>query len=327
MKLILRDLVRVQVKFKLDLVNSFKTPIQQLGLILNKNSYYIKRDDLLPISFGGNKVRKALLFFQDILHKKADCLVTYGASSSNHCRVIANIAASQEIPCYIISPLESSYQTYNKRIVELFGAKIIECPVSDVKDTINLTLEKLKVQGNKPYFIQGGGHGNIGTQAYVDVYDEIKEYEKVQNIFFDYIFLTSGTGTTQAGLVCGKFINNDKRKIIGISNARKNPYGGAVVKESVNDYLSINNHPLIDNEEITFIDDYVLGGYGNYNQPILDTIKETLQNEGIPLDVTYTGKSFWGMREYIKSEQIMDNNILFIHTGGTPLFFDKLEEL
>lgn len=35
------------------------TPIQGYG----ENSFYIKRDDLLPFSFGGNKVRIAQEFF------------------------------------------------------------------------------------------------------------------------------------------------------------------------------------------------------------------------------------------------------------------------
>ena len=47
---------------------------------------------------------------------------------------------------------------------------------------------------------------------------------------------------------------------------------------------------------------------------------------GIPLDETYTGKAFTGMTEYIKKENITGKNILFIHTGGTPLFFDVLKE-
>ena len=43
---------------------------------------------------------------------------------------------------------------------------------------------------------------------------------------------------------------------------------------------------------------------------------------GIPLDATYTGKAFMGMTEYITENMIKNKNILFIHTGGTPLFFD-----
>lgn len=303
------------------------TMIQKLNQTLNNNSFHIKRDDLIPVSFGGNKARKAVLFFEDIKKTNSDCIVTYGSSSSNHCRVIANIATSKGLPCHIISPLETNKLTANSKMIKLFGAKIIKCPVVKVKETIDNTMRELKNNGYKPYFIQGGGHGNIGTQAYVNAYKEIKDYEKNNNTCFDYIFHASGTGTTQAGLICGKIINKDNRKIIGISIARKNPYGSQVVLDSVNSHLeSINKKPT-NIADIDFTDDYIVEGYGTHNIEITRTIKEMLINEGIPLDTTYTGKAFWGMKEYIKKNQIMDKNILFIHTGGTPLFFDDLEEI
>src|SRR5699024_2212737 len=97
----------------------------------------MKREDLLPFSFGGNKARKAMLYYEYFKSKKADYIVTYGASSSNHCRVIANLAASNDIPCYIISPSESSFATSNKYLVELLGAEVIEVPVSEVSITID----------------------------------------------------------------------------------------------------------------------------------------------------------------------------------------------
>jgi D-cysteine desulfhydrase len=303
------------------------TPIQKLSENLNNNTIYIKRDDLLPISFGGNKARKALLFFKDMKLSGADCVVTYGSSSSNHCRIISNMAAAKGLPCYIISPIETSKPTSNSKMMRLFGAEISQCTVSDVSNIINQKLEQLITEGYKPYFIQGGGHGNIGTQAYVDAYEEIKEYENNVDLHFDYIFHTSGTGTTQAGLICGNLIHGDSRVIIGISNARRNPYGGNVVLESVNDYLQSTGRKCVTAEIVNFIDDYVLEGYGTYNDDILKTIKEALIKDGIPLDATYTGKAFWGVKEYIKKNQITGKNILFIHTGGTPLFFDDLEEL
>lgn len=48
---------------------------------------------------------------------------------------------------------------------------------------------------------------------------------------------------------------------------------------------------------------------------------------GIPLDSTYTGKAFQGMKKYIAENNIKNKNILFIHTGGTPLFFDDLRRM
>lgn len=303
-----------------------ETPIQQLREKHNNNSYFMKRDDMIPFSFGGNKVRKALLFFKDIEEKKYNCVVTYGSSSSNHCRIIANMAAIKGVPCYIISPNEASKRTNNSKMVLLFGAEVVYCPLNEVKKTIERTLKKLEKTGLKPYFIEGGGHGNIGTQAYVEAYNEILNFEKKNKLFFDYIFHTSGTGTTQAGLVCGHLMNGDSKKIIGISNARKNPYGSQVILDSVNSYLENKNKKYVLKEEINFIDDYVLDGYGSYNKSIIATIEKTMLQEGVPLDTTYTGKAYWGMRKYIQEKEITNKNILFIHTGGTPLYFDDLEE-
>lgn len=311
--------------------NEVLCPATPVACLLNnpdtQNKVYIKRDDMIPVSFGGNKARKAQYFFCEINAGKYDCIVTYGSSSSNHCRIISNLAAGRGIPCYIIGPQESFESTFNSQMMKLFGAKCTIVPVKDVHDTIEKILEQLRSEGKKPYFIPGGGHGNLGTQAYVDCYDEIRQWEKKNNIFFDYIFHTSGTGTTQAGLICGKLIHKDKRQIIGISNARKNPYGSQVVLDSVNDYLKSINRKSVTMDEVCFIDDYVLDGYGCYNQEILQTIREMLIKEGIPLDPTYTGKAFWGMKEYIKQSDIQNKNILFIHTGGTPLFFDHLGDL
>lgn len=302
------------------------TPIYRLNN--NDNNIYIKRDDLFPYSFGGNKARKGLLFFEDIKRKQCDCVVTYGSSSSNHVRIITNKCSELNIPCFVISPEEKAKTTFNSVMYNIFGAKIITTPINEVSNTIEKTLIKLKEKGFRPYFIQGGGHGNIGTQAYVDCYDEILQYEKEQSLKFDYIFHASGTGTTQAGLVCGSILNKDDTKIVGISIARQESRGKKVVLNSITDYLDEKNIYYIksDIEDKTiFLDNYVLSGYGSYDKRIVNTIIYAMKNYGIPMDTTYVGKAFYGMTECIKENKIKGKNILFIHTGGTPLFFDDLE--
>ncbi|MCI8599040.1 MAG: pyridoxal-phosphate dependent enzyme [Lachnospiraceae bacterium] len=303
--------------------------IQKLG-ILKTNHFFIKREDLIPYSFGGNKARKGLLFFHEIDRGKYDCVVTYGSSHSNHCRIIANMAASREMPCHIIEPEEVSDITFNSRMIELFGAQITKAQVKNVHHTIEKKIEELKRQGKRPYFIPGGGHGDIGTEAYVQCYREIKEYEEKNNIHFGYIFFASGTGTTQAGLVCGQLIYGDERKIIGISIARKNPYGENVIFESVCSYMKSKKIDRSDHEkksEIIFDDHFTGQGYGKNNPQILQTIRHIMIEYGIPLDSTYTGKAFWGMEQYISQENVRDENILFIHTGGTPLYFDDISQI
>ena len=210
--------------------------------------------------------------------------------------------------------------------MDLFGAEITTVPVEQVHDTIENKLQELRDEGHNPYFIPGGGHGNIGTEAYVQCYNEIKEYEQKQGIYFDYIFFASGTGTTHAGLVCGQIKNNDNRRIVGISIARKNPRGRNVVIDSIKEYMPETENDEIQDKTI-FIDEYTGDGYGKESIEIEDTIKSSMMNYGIPMDSTYTGKAFLGMKKYIKSQEISGKNVLFIHTGGTPLFFDDLERM
>ena len=205
------------------------TIIQDLGDYYG-NHLWIKREDLIPFSFGGNKARKAEKFFQEIDKGRFDCVVTYGSGSSNHCRIVTNECCRRGMDCYIISPQEASSATFNSQMMELLGAKITVVPTDEVHDTIERTLCELEKVGKKPFFIEGGGHGNIGTEAYVECYREVKAYEKQNNIHFDYIFLASGTGTTQAGLICGQTLDGDDRQIIGISIARKNPRGQHIIQ-------------------------------------------------------------------------------------------------
>lgn len=316
-----------KIFYRLDRIDYLKqhatpvTPVESDG----DNDIYIKRDDLLPFSFGGNKARKAEYFFKEIDRGDFSCVVTYGSSSSNHCRVISNMAAKRGLKCVIISPSESSFPTNNSKFMKLFGAEIITAPVSEVHDTIENTLDKLTKSGEKPYFIPGGGHGVLGTSAYVDCYWEIKQFERENRVFFDYIFFASGTGTTHSGLVCGQIMSGDKRNIVGISIARKNPRGRQVVIDSVYEYLNEKKFKFSEDEveKLTvFNDEYTGDGYAKTSKSITRTIDEMLVKNGIPFDCTYTGKAYTGMMDYLKKNEIKNKNILFIHTGGTPLFFD-----
>lgn len=298
--------------------------IQDLGEYKN-NQLYILREDLIPFSFGGNKARKAVLFFKDFDKGDYDCVVTYGSSSSNHCRVIANECCRRGVSCFIVSPREVSEQSFNSQMMALFGSEIITVPVNQVHETIEELIEELKNTGKHPYFIEGGGHGNIGTKAYFQCYQEIKTKEKECGVHFDYVFFASGTGTTQAGLICGQLLAKDQRTIVGISIARKNPRGRDVVLASVRSYLENQVDEASIQAATVFIDDYT-SGYGKDDCRVTEIIKKILTFYGIPLDPVYTGKAFMGMTEYISQHELEGKTILFIHTGGTPLFFDELRK-
>lgn len=307
-----------------------ETPITLLNYSSNSNQFYIKRDDLIPFSFGGNKVRIAEEYFNDMQSKDCDCIISYGSSKSNLNRVIANMSRVEDVPCYIVTTEDINFETRatcNSILVKNTGANIISCSKDNIADTIENVINKCEKDGMKPYYVNGDkyGKGNEETsvRAYIKAYKEIVEYEKNAGIKFDYIFHASGTGMTQAGLICGKMISGNNKKIIGISIARNYEIGAKAIEDSIYSYFKESTLQDVDSD-ITFIDRYVCGGYGKYNNCIISTIQSVFNTEGIALDTTYTGKAFWGMTEYIKENGIYNKNILFIHTGGSPLFFDDL---
>lgn len=302
-----------------------RTCIQELSDSYGENRFFMKRDDSIPFSFGGNKARKAAEFYREIRQTDTDVIMTYGSNSSNHCRIIANMAVAMGLDCHIISPEENRTLLYNTRLVQDFGAVIEICPVTCVAETIERRKEAYIQQGRRPYFIAGGGHGNPGTEGYVKAYQEIRAYEQENGIYFDYIFHASGTGATQAGLVCGSLLAGDRnRRIVGISIAREEGRGREVVKDSIREYLGGRFGKLYTEDALVFTDAYRCGGYGSYTANVEETIDRVMHREGIPMDTTYVGKAFHGMLAFVQENQIRDKRILFIHTGGCPLFFDKL---
>lgn len=365
------------------------TPVVRLGGPWSDNEIWMKRDDLLPFSFGGNKARKAWQFYHEILQEEPDIVMTYGSNASNHCRIIANMARAMGLPCHIIAndhtvEGKDGRELFNRILVEEFGASVETVPTDQVHDTIEARMEEYRSRGLRPYFIQGGGHGNTGTAAYAEVWREIRSQERALGTAFSHIVLASGTGATQGGLVAGRVMERVQRagglmesvrqtgedeaavpqtqrrnpeaalpEVVGISIARRNPRGGDVVRESVLDYLSmLDENPIPEEgslgdsagrfgqerstqeqtgyrrfyteEDLVFDDHYILGGYGAYNEEVTQVISKMMEQEGIPMDTTYTGKAFTGMLHYLEDHGIHGQQVLFIHTGGTPLFFDRL---
>jgi D-cysteine desulfhydrase len=310
------------------------TPITKLSV--PGNSFYIKRDDLLPFSCGGNKVRIAYEFLADMKAKGGNCLIMYGNSRSNLCRVLASACYKEDIPCMMIcsdDPDGAHRRTGNSVLVDLLGSEIIYCAKSAIAPAVDEAFRRAASRGLVPYYIYGNrlGIGNEGcaARAYAKAYDEICAQEETMGIRFDYIFHASGTGATQSGLVCGHLVRGDERTIVGISVSRDKERGTGIIKNGVTEWFRDEGLVLPPNfeDEIVLSDDYLAGGYGAYNEEILNTIRTEWQRDSICLDPTYTGKAFTGMLSYVQDHNIHDKNILFIHTGGTPLFYDALELL
>ena len=294
------------------------TPIQYLGTGPRGQRIYIKRDDLLGFSFGGNKCRIAEVLLQDMKEKGCDFFVSYGSRKSNLNRVVGTLCKSEKIPCLVITALEDGEKedTFNSRILERMEIQSVFCDKSHVRETVEQTLADLREKRYHPYYIYGDstGKGNESAvrKAYVAAYEEIRQWEKQNRIYFRQIFHASGTGMTQGGLVAGQKAASGQEQIIGISVARNAARGAAEVARFAG----------VPADQVCFLDEYLCGGYGKYEEEIERTIEHVMEQYGIPLDPTYTGKAFTGMMKWLENHGNDDDPVLFIHTGGTPLYFD-----
>lgn len=316
------------------------TPIQYLGEGPRGQKIYIKRDDLLGFSFGGNKCRIGVSLLSDMKEKGADFMVSYGSRKSNLNRVIATMCKSQGIPCIVISSEEEDCRerenTFNASIVRDMGIEYVYCQKTNVAETVENTLEKIRQSGFVPYYVYGDqyGVGNeaAASKAYQEAYREILQWEKENQVEFDRIFLACGTGMTQGGLAAGKQIYGGKSRILGISVARDEKRAAAAVKRYADAWTADpagSDQGWKENgrePEVQVLSQYLCGGYGSYDTQIETVIRDMMQDHGIALDPTYTGKAYAGMLQWLEQHGSEQESVLFLHTGGMPLYFDYLRQ-
>lgn len=302
---------------------------------MQDNQVYVMREDLLPLALGGNKVRIAESFLLDMERKGCDVMIAYGNVRSNLCRVLAIRCFEKKIPCYIIcsgnEEKESAAVNANSRVMQLLNSRMIYCRTDQIAETVEHTIKMIEADGHKPYYIYGNKYGTgnewVSAAAYANAYEEIIRYQKEQNITFDYIFHASGTGATQTGLTCGHILAKDHTQIMGVSiSSRTYERAYSIIVQGMQEYFEHHNLECSKElqQEIHLLSEYTKGGYGVYDEEVLVCIKNQLRENSLPLDPVYTGKAFLGMEKYLKKQNISGKNILFIHTGGTPLFYDCL---
>jgi len=299
------------------------TPLEELDAISRRFKgarIMMKRDDLTGHSFGGNKERKLEFIMADVLQKKATTAVTIGTIHSNHCRLTTAFCSKLGIKTELILIKENGRlkRAGNYFLDALLGAKIHTVSVKRVGEKIQSVLRGLRKRGEKPYFIEGGGHNVLGVVGYVNALKEIKQQAEKMNIKPDYVVVPVGTGTTQAGLILGAALFNFDVKIIGISVGRRKKRCldeiSAVIKPTER-YLGFRN--ISRNNRICVYDDYIGKGYGIPTKASVKTIQLLAETQGALIDPIYNAKAFAGMLDLI-SKKILRGTIVYLNTGGLP---------
>lgn len=289
-----------------------KLDLNFLGI---KQNVLIYRDDLFPYYYGGNKARKILFEKKQIQIAKAGAVVTTGGIQSNHCRVTALLCAEMGLECHLVlhgSEKDFHNQSGNASIIRSAGSFVYFVEGNEIGPSMDSLMNKLSRLGKSPYYLYGGGHTESGFFAYVSATENLLESPIFKELELSKIYLASGTGSTQAGIIQGVYNRKKNINVCGISIARTQNRGVEAIKES----LSFCDNSMFSTKNmIEFNDQYLLGGYGKRNEELNKFIHKLTSRTGILFDSTYTGKAFFGMvHELLESNE--KSNIMFWHTGG-----------
>lgn len=304
------------------------TPLHKLEKLSAKLgvNLYIKRDDLTGFALGGNKTRKLDYLIAEAKAKGYDSLIAPGANQSNFCRMAAGAGIAAGMEAWLLLVGEKPDQPKGNLLMDdLLGAYRRHIDPESGEEEIEAAGQKLEEElsqkGRKVYRMPMGGSTPTGCLGYVNGFREIQNWSEKNDLHFHKILHASGSGGTQAGLLAGKLLAQYDTEIIGVSVGRDKENLTAVVT-GLAESLTWNAGMAVNMQEVQVLDEYFGEGYGIETAEAQRAIELFARTEGIILDPVYTGKAAAGLLDLIESGRIKaDENILFLHTGGSPRLF------
>lgn len=288
---------------------------------------YIKRDDLTGLGLGGNKVRKLEFLLGEARALKAETIITTGATQSNHVRQTAAACAKLGLKCIIlleerVQEMSEEYTTSgNVLLNRLFGAELMTYPAGTDMTLAMHGIASRQGENARPYIIPVGGSSAVGALGYCVCSEEIVTQAREMNLRIDRVVAASGSGGTHDGLVTG--LSQSEIGVLGISVSRRRE-----AQEKLVHSLALETSRLVDlpqpveRSAVVVNSDFIGPGYGVPTTAMVEAVKLTASLEGILLDPVYTGKAMAGLIGLIRQGRFKDSeNVLFVHTGGTPALF------
>ena len=192
-----------------------------------------------------------------------------------------------------------------------------------------LLLEEEEAAGRKVYLAPIGGsllEGSmdrpLGALGYVVAFAELLEQARACGFTPGTVVLATGSAGTQAGLLAGAKLLSPETRIVGISVAGSAPDISRYVKNIADAVMNhLGEGGEVSDREVIVFDDYLGEGYGILNDQITDAIGIVAREEGVLLDPVYTGKSMVGLMDLAGRGYFGEEEVVFLHTGGTPALF------
>ncbi len=253
-------------------------------------------------------------------------VITSGGVKSNHARVTAAMCARLGLRCVLVlnsaAVAHEGLKPASLAVDELFGAEAVRVASREERaTTVESVAEKLRVEGKKVAVIPIGASIPLGALGFVRAVKETKAQVEAMNMRIDYIFHSSSSGGTQAGIVAGcQLFDWREAQVVGVSpddpSASISEEVGKIIRgvgEALGAQLS---------EDVTVLDEYVGAGYGVPSAQGDEAIEFLARTEGLILDPVYTAKAMAALIDWVRKGKLTENdNVMFWHTGGQLALF------
>lgn len=306
-------------------------PMDRLGRYLGGPQLFIKRDDCTGLATGGNSARKLEFLMADAIAARANLVITQGPVQSNHARQTAAIASTLNMQCALA--LEDGAESddracpgsANLLLDRLYGADVHRFPAgTDMESATRELANRYHALGKRPYVIPGGGSNRIGALGYVNCAFEIVNQLREQGLRIDWVVHATVSGGTQAGLIVGLQLANMKIPVLGIGLGLPKLAQEQRVYDLVrqtSEHLGLHQAPP--RSDVTVDADLVSDARAVPTPSTLTAVTTVARYESILLDPIYTGKAMDRLIDLIVNRRQFrkDENILFLHTGGSVGLF------
>lgn len=291
-----------------------------------------KRDDLIPVAFGGNKVRALDLVVADAVRKGADTLVTGAGTLSNHVRATAALASREGLSCvgvYWGAPPPRAEG--NHRLVRLLGAAIRFTDDEDrasVDAGIERAASDVGAAGGRPYVIPRGGACPLAALAHVLAVRETLAQCAALGVSPTCVVMAVGGSATLAGWLLGGAIFSAPWRIEAFTVSRPASEAAARARRLAAEAAeSIGVSVALGDAAFRVHDGFIGRGYGVPSREGRQAMERTARADAIFLDPVYTGKAMAGFFALCARGEYADvKDVLFLHTGGAPTLFASCGE-
>ena len=297
---------------------------------------WIKRDDCTGVAFGGNKTRHNELLIADALQKEADTIVWGAGIQSNNCRQTAAACAKAGLDCHLVlgrgAPAKGADLVQGNLLLDhLVGAsiEIVDEPEGpEVDEKIARAAARLRGEGRNVYERVPKYVKPLAALSYVACVIELLNQANDADVTLDALYVCSA-GSTGAGI---SLATTALALAISVQNVTPIVWPWdtrAAMTQIANDAAErLGISTRLEPDAIHVTEEYVGPGYGVLTPGCLEAITLLARTEGILLDPSYSGKSMACLIDHIRNGTLKsDQDVVFIHTGGTPALFAYNEQL